>query len=126
MVLPILKEILQLGRPASDLWTFAAVGIGVGSLTAGRLSGDKIESAWYLSVRLAWGIFSNAVSLRLRFFGRSVLVLMGFAADSLRSVECPVATSQRTRGQRPAHRDKQRVQYPRRSVTSAMLWGWPA
>jgi acyl-[acyl-carrier-protein]-phospholipid O-acyltransferase/long-chain-fatty-acid--[acyl-carrier-protein] ligase len=45
MVLPLLgKEILHLGEARiSLLWTFAALGIGAGSLAAGRLSGDKIE-----------------------------------------------------------------------------------
>src|SRR2546430_12109525 len=38
------KEILQLGETRIGLlWTFAAIGIGAGSLAAGRLSGDKIE-----------------------------------------------------------------------------------
>ncbi|MBI2181789.1 MAG: MFS transporter [Deltaproteobacteria bacterium] len=45
MVLPLLgKEILRLGETRiSLLWTFAALGIGAGSLAAGRLSGDRIE-----------------------------------------------------------------------------------
>jgi len=45
MVLPLLgKEVLRLGETRiSLLWTFAALGIGAGSLVAGRLSGDRIE-----------------------------------------------------------------------------------
>src|ERR1051325_995165 len=45
MVLPLFgKEILHVGETRiSLLWTFMAIGIGTGSLAAGRLSGDKIE-----------------------------------------------------------------------------------
>jgi acyl-[acyl-carrier-protein]-phospholipid O-acyltransferase/long-chain-fatty-acid--[acyl-carrier-protein] ligase len=60
MVLPLLgKEILHLGETRIGLlWTFAAIGIGVGSLAAGRLSGDKIELGLVPLGSIGMGLFS--------------------------------------------------------------------
>ncbi len=60
MVLPLLgKDILHLGETRIGLlWTFAALGIGAGSLAAGRLSGDKIELGLVPLGSIGMGLFS--------------------------------------------------------------------
>ena len=84
MVLPLFgKEILQLGETRIGLlWTFAAVGIGVGSLTAGRLSGDKIELGLVPLGSVGMGAFSVLLFLSQPSFDLAAvcLVLVGFAA----------------------------------------------
>ena len=81
------KEILQLDEARIGLLgTFLAVGIGIGSLAAGRLSGDKIElglvplgsAAIGLSAILVFlSISSHASSQAVVAFG---LILLGFSA----------------------------------------------
>src|SRR5438445_3217816 len=84
MVLPLFgKEILQLGETRIGLlWTFAAVGIGVGSLAAGRLSGDKIELGLVPLGSVGMGAFSVLLFLSQPSFDLAAicLVLIGFAA----------------------------------------------
>ena len=83
MVLPLFgKEILQLGETRIGLlWTFAAVGIGVGSLAAGRLSGDKIELGLVPLGSVGMGTFSVLLFLSQPSFDLAAicLVLIGFA-----------------------------------------------
>ena len=84
MVLPLFgKEILQLGETRIGLlWTFAAVGIGLGSLAAGRLSGDKIELGLVPLGSVGMGAFSVLLFLSQPSFDLAAicLVLVGFAA----------------------------------------------
>jgi acyl-[acyl-carrier-protein]-phospholipid O-acyltransferase / long-chain-fatty-acid--[acyl-carrier-protein] ligase len=84
MVLPLFgKEILQLGETRIGLlWTFAAVGIGAGSLAAGRLSGDKIELGLVPLGSVGMGAFSVLLFLSQPSFDLAAicLVLVGFAA----------------------------------------------
>jgi acyl-[acyl-carrier-protein]-phospholipid O-acyltransferase / long-chain-fatty-acid--[acyl-carrier-protein] ligase len=84
MVLPLFgKEILRLGETRIGLlWTFAAVGIGIGSLAAGRLSGDKIELGLVPLGSVGMGAFSVLLFLSQPSFDLAAvcLVLIGFAA----------------------------------------------
>jgi acyl-[acyl-carrier-protein]-phospholipid O-acyltransferase / long-chain-fatty-acid--[acyl-carrier-protein] ligase len=84
MVLPLFgKEILQLGDTQIGLlWTFAAVGIGIGSLAAGRLSGDKIELGLVPLGSVGMGAFSVLLFFSQPSFDLAAicLVLIGFAA----------------------------------------------
>jgi acyl-[acyl-carrier-protein]-phospholipid O-acyltransferase/long-chain-fatty-acid--[acyl-carrier-protein] ligase len=84
MALPLYgKEILQLGETRITLlWTFAALGIGAGSLMAGKLSGDKIELGLVPLGATGMGIFSLALYLTTPSFGESgfLLLCMGFFA----------------------------------------------
>jgi acyl-[acyl-carrier-protein]-phospholipid O-acyltransferase/long-chain-fatty-acid--[acyl-carrier-protein] ligase len=84
MVLPLYgKEILDLGETRiSLLWTFAALGIGAGSLMAGRLSGDKIELGLVPVGALGMGVFVLLLYLITPSFtaAATALVLMGFFA----------------------------------------------
>jgi acyl-[acyl-carrier-protein]-phospholipid O-acyltransferase / long-chain-fatty-acid--[acyl-carrier-protein] ligase len=84
MVLPLLgKDVLQLGETrVALLWTFTAIGIGIGSLVAGRLSGDKIELGLVPLGSIGMGLFSVALFFSPPSFGSSAasLVLMGFSA----------------------------------------------
>ena len=83
MVLPLFgKEILQLGETRIGLlWTFAALGIGVGSLSAGRLSGDKIELGLVPIGSIGMGIFAILLFLSQPSFGWTAasLVCLGFS-----------------------------------------------
>jgi acyl-[acyl-carrier-protein]-phospholipid O-acyltransferase/long-chain-fatty-acid--[acyl-carrier-protein] ligase len=78
MVLPILgKEILQLGEAQIGLlWTFTAIGIGAGSLAAGRLSGDKIELGLVPLGSVGMGIFSVFLFYSSFSFTWAILSLM--------------------------------------------------
>jgi acyl-[acyl-carrier-protein]-phospholipid O-acyltransferase/long-chain-fatty-acid--[acyl-carrier-protein] ligase len=84
MVLPLFgKEILQLGETRIGLlWTFAAIGIGFGSLAAGRLSGDKIELGLVPLGSVGMGAFSVLLFFAQPSFDLAAvcLVLVGFAA----------------------------------------------
>jgi acyl-[acyl-carrier-protein]-phospholipid O-acyltransferase/long-chain-fatty-acid--[acyl-carrier-protein] ligase len=84
MVLPLYgKEILDLGETRiSLLWTFAALGIGAGSLVAGRLSGDKIELGLVPVGAIGMGVFSLLLYFAHPAFTSAAisLVLMGFFA----------------------------------------------
>ncbi|MGH7927299.1 MAG: MFS transporter, partial [Candidatus Binatia bacterium] len=77
------KEILDLGETRiSLLWTFTALGVGAGSLMAGRLSGDKIELGLVPLGAIGMGLFSMVlyyVTPSFTWAGIS-LVLMGFFA----------------------------------------------
>jgi acyl-[acyl-carrier-protein]-phospholipid O-acyltransferase/long-chain-fatty-acid--[acyl-carrier-protein] ligase len=83
MLLPLLgKEILHLGEARIGLlWTFAAIGIGAGSLAAGRLSGDKVELGLVPLGSIGMGLFSVLLFFSEPSFNRSacVLVLLGFS-----------------------------------------------
>ncbi|HZD39521.1 MAG TPA: AMP-binding protein, partial [Terriglobales bacterium] len=63
-------------------WTFAAAGIGVGGLAAGRLSGDKIELGLVPLGSIGMALFSVTLFFSPPSFALSgaSLVLMGFAA----------------------------------------------
>ncbi|HEX2225771.1 MAG TPA: MFS transporter, partial [Candidatus Binatia bacterium] len=84
MVLPLYgKDILDLGETRiSLLWTFAAVGIGGGSLMAGRLSGDKIELGLVPLGAMGMGFFALLLYFVTPSFtaAAAALVLMGFFA----------------------------------------------
>ena len=83
MDLPIFgKEILQLGETRIGLlWTFTAIGIGAGSLAAGRLSGDKIELGLVPLGSVGMGIFSIMLFYSSSSFAWATfsLVLLGFS-----------------------------------------------
>ncbi|HET8563817.1 MAG TPA: MFS transporter, partial [Candidatus Binatia bacterium] len=77
------KEILQLDEARIGLLgTFLAIGIGVGSLAAGRLSGDKVELGLVPLGSIAMGIFPIVLFFTPPFFNWVTvsLVLMGFSA----------------------------------------------
>jgi acyl-[acyl-carrier-protein]-phospholipid O-acyltransferase/long-chain-fatty-acid--[acyl-carrier-protein] ligase len=77
------KEILALGETRiSLLWTFTALGVGAGSLMAGRLSGAKIELGLVPLGAIGMGLFSMLLYYAAPSFtwaGIS-LVLIGFFA----------------------------------------------
>ena len=83
MVLPLFgKEVLQLRETEIGLlWTFAAIGIGIGSLAAGRLSGAKIELGLVPLGAVGMGLFSVALFLAQHAFSLSAssLVFLGFS-----------------------------------------------
>ncbi|HEX9787716.1 MAG TPA: MFS transporter, partial [Candidatus Binatia bacterium] len=83
MVLPIYgKEILMLGEARiALLFTFTAIGIGAGSLTAGALSGDRIELGLVPLGAIGIGLFSVAIFASQPSFGlaASSLALLGFS-----------------------------------------------
>ena len=62
--------------------TALAIGIGVGSMLAGRLSGDKVELGLVPLGSICMGIFSLALYWRSGSYGWSVavLALLGFAS----------------------------------------------
>jgi acyl-[acyl-carrier-protein]-phospholipid O-acyltransferase/long-chain-fatty-acid--[acyl-carrier-protein] ligase len=84
MVLPVYgKETLVLGETRiSLLWTFAALGIGAGSLGAGRLSGEKIELGLVPTGALGMGAFTLLLYFAPADFATAgiLLALMGFFA----------------------------------------------
>jgi len=76
------KELLQLDDfQIGLLGTFLAIGIGTGSLAAGRLSGDKIELGLVPLGSIAMGICLLLVSFSAPsyFFNSASLVLLGFS-----------------------------------------------
>ncbi len=82
-ILPFGKEILGL----NELWTgllltFLAIGIGIGSLAAGRLSGDKVELGLVPLGSIGMGIFSLVLwSSPPSYFQASIaLVFTGISA----------------------------------------------
>jgi acyl-[acyl-carrier-protein]-phospholipid O-acyltransferase/long-chain-fatty-acid--[acyl-carrier-protein] ligase len=62
------------------LWTFVAVGIGIGSLAAGRLSGDKVELGLVPLGAIGMGLFSIVLfTAESSFaFAACVLIVLGF------------------------------------------------
>jgi acyl-[acyl-carrier-protein]-phospholipid O-acyltransferase/long-chain-fatty-acid--[acyl-carrier-protein] ligase len=83
MILPIFgKEILMLGEArVALLFTFVAIGIGAGSLTAGALSSDRIELGLVPVGAIGIGLFSLALFASQPSFGAAAaaLVLLGFS-----------------------------------------------
>jgi acyl-[acyl-carrier-protein]-phospholipid O-acyltransferase / long-chain-fatty-acid--[acyl-carrier-protein] ligase len=79
MVLPLYgKEILNLGETRIGLlWTFAALGVGAGSLMAGRLSGDKIELGLVPLGACGMGVFSLALFFIRPSFAVAAVLLLG-------------------------------------------------
>ncbi|MFQ5929465.1 MAG: MFS transporter, partial [Acidobacteriota bacterium] len=76
------KEVMAL----DDLWiglmgTSLAVGIGVGSLVAGRLSGDKVELGLVPLGSIGMGLFSFVLGMSVHSYAQvsSALVLLGFS-----------------------------------------------
>jgi acyl-[acyl-carrier-protein]-phospholipid O-acyltransferase/long-chain-fatty-acid--[acyl-carrier-protein] ligase len=76
------KEVMAL----SDLWigilgTFLAIGIGLGSLAAGRLSGDKVELGLVPLGSIGMGLFSILLSLSAFSYVHTAtaLTLLGFS-----------------------------------------------
>ena len=84
MALPLYgKEILLLGETRIGLlWTFTALGVGAGSLMAGRLSGDKIELGLVPVGAIGMGIPTLALFFITPSFAAAgvALVCMGFFA----------------------------------------------
>ncbi|MGE5306077.1 MAG: acyl-[ACP]--phospholipid O-acyltransferase [Alphaproteobacteria bacterium] len=83
MLLPLLgKETLHLGETEIGLlWTFTAVGIGVGSLAAGRLSGDKIELGLVPLGSIGMGLFSVLLFFAEPSFELSAVALILLGAS---------------------------------------------
>src|SRR5262245_5167692 len=83
MTLPIFgKDILALGETrVALLWTFTAIGIGLGSLAAGRLSGDRIELGLVPLGAMGMGLFSFLLYFAQSSFPAAswVLVFLGVA-----------------------------------------------
>ena len=76
------KEVMAL----PDFWvgilgTFLAIGIGIGSLAAGRLSGDKVELGLVPLGSIGMGLFSILLSSSAPSYARAVtaLTLLGFS-----------------------------------------------
>ncbi len=77
-------DILILGKGVmglSDLWvgiliTFLAIGIGVGSVTAGFLSGDKIELGLVPLGSIGMGVFSILLAYSAASYMRAAMALM--------------------------------------------------
>ncbi len=77
------KELLQLNEfHIGLLGTFLAIGIGAGSLSAGRLSGDHIELGLVPVGSIAMAICLGLVALSSRSYAAActTLVLLGFSA----------------------------------------------
>jgi len=77
------KELLQLDEfHIGLLGTFLAIGIGVGSLAAGRLSGDRIELGLVPLGSVAMGVFLGlvAISSPSYTYTAAALVGLGFSA----------------------------------------------
>jgi acyl-[acyl-carrier-protein]-phospholipid O-acyltransferase / long-chain-fatty-acid--[acyl-carrier-protein] ligase len=76
------KELLQLDElHISLLGTFLAIGIGIGSLAAGKLSGDKIELGLVPLGSISMGVCLLLVSYSASsyFYTSASLVLLGFS-----------------------------------------------
>ena len=72
------KELLQLDEfHIGLLGTFLAIGIGLGSLAAGRLSGDHIELGLVPLGSVAMGIFLGLVALSAPSYTRTAAALVG-------------------------------------------------
>ena len=81
-VLPFGIQELNTGEAASTrLFTALAIGIGAGSLVAGRLSGDKIELGLVPLGALGMGLFSLALVAAVPSYWMcaAALVMLGFA-----------------------------------------------
>jgi acyl-[acyl-carrier-protein]-phospholipid O-acyltransferase/long-chain-fatty-acid--[acyl-carrier-protein] ligase len=81
-VLPLGLDELRVGEAASTrLFTALAIGIGVGSLVAGRLSGDKIELGLVPVGGFGMGMFSLVLVAVVPSYWlvAAALVLLGFA-----------------------------------------------
>ncbi|MCC6543835.1 MAG: MFS transporter [Nitrospirae bacterium] len=81
-ILLIGKEIMRL----DDKWigilvTFLAIGMGAGSILAGRLSGDRIEAGLVPLGSLGMGLFAILLSFSLSSFAMSAvcLIFLGFS-----------------------------------------------
>ncbi|HTC22374.1 MAG TPA: MFS transporter, partial [bacterium] len=78
---PLGKEVMGLSdSQTSMLETFLAIGIGVGSLLAGKLSGDKVELGLVPIGSVGMGIGALLLSLRHHTYAQAAgaLVLLGF------------------------------------------------
>jgi len=83
LLLPWGQETFGVGEAAATrLYTFLAIGIGGGSLLAGRLSGDKIEFGLVPLGSIGLGVFSLALVATgsSYWLASAVLVLLGCAA----------------------------------------------
>ncbi|CAG1773032.1 partial acyl-[acyl-carrier-protein]-phospholipid O-acyltransferase / long-chain-fatty-acid--[acyl-carrier-protein] ligase, partial [uncultured bacterium] len=82
-------DILLLGKEVmglTDFWvgiliTFLAVGIGVGSIVAGRLSGDKVEPGLVPLGSIGMGLFSILLALSPESYPRTAaaMIMVGFS-----------------------------------------------
>lgn len=82
-------DILLLGKEVmglTDFWvgiliTFLAVGIGVGSVVAGRLSGDKVEPGLVPLGSIGMGVFSILLALSPDSYPRTAaaMIMLGFS-----------------------------------------------
>ncbi len=76
------SEVMQLDEfSISLLGTFLAIGVGLGSLLAGRLSGDKVELGLVPLGSIGMGLFAVMLALSGNSFAKTafVLVLLGTA-----------------------------------------------
>ena len=81
-VIPWGQESFTVGAAAAArLYTFLAIGIGVGSLAAGRLSGDKIELGLVPLGAVGLGVFTLLLVPMTASYGMAaaVLVALGFS-----------------------------------------------
>src|SRR5262249_36768634 len=78
MGLPLLRQHALHGADAEISWlmTALAVGIGVGSLAAGRLSGDKVELGLVPIGSLGMGVFSLWLAAAPPSFAQSAIALV--------------------------------------------------
>lgn len=82
-------DILLLGKEVmglNDLWigiliTFLAVGIGAGSITAGRMSGDKVEPGLVPLGSIGMGLFSILLGVSYGSYPKTAaaLIMIGFS-----------------------------------------------
>jgi acyl-[acyl-carrier-protein]-phospholipid O-acyltransferase/long-chain-fatty-acid--[acyl-carrier-protein] ligase len=82
-LLPFGTDVLGVGEAsATRLFTWLAIGIGAGSLAAGRLSGEKVELGLVPIGSLGIGVFSLAVIAGTASYATVavMLVLLGFSA----------------------------------------------
>ncbi len=71
------SEIMHLDEfSISLLGTFLAIGVGIGSLLAGRLSGDKIELGLVPLGAIGMGLFAVLLSFSGASFSKTALILM--------------------------------------------------
>ena len=112
-----LDDLGQTEGGSARLYTFLAVGIALGALAAGRLSGDKVEPGLVPIGSIGMGVFILLLSTSAPSFlsaGLS-LGLFGIVAWLVRGAveRAPPAARGRAR-KGPADGDEQRRQHPRR------------
>src|SRR5204863_9802939 len=69
-------------RGISLIWAFLAIGIGIGNMLAGRLSGDKVELGLVPLGAALMGVFTLVLVLARHSFGGSMIAVMLLAMAS--------------------------------------------